>query len=96
MVYRGPVLPPPAQLVIVKIFFFLAHLIFVDPRNFGPQLSLTKINYQSNKLTVTMTETQKHQQQHITTSRCTSTAILDMRHADNNSSKRATWQATWI
>ena len=38
---------------------FLAHLIFVDPRNFGPQLSLTKINYQSNKLTVTMTETQK-------------------------------------
>ena len=45
--------------IVVKIFFFLAHLIFVDPRNFGPQLSLTKINYQSNKLTVTMTETQK-------------------------------------
>ena len=59
MVYRGPVLPPPSPARHRENILFLAHLIFVDPRNFGPQLSLTKINYQSNKLTVTMTETQK-------------------------------------
>ena len=94
MVLSRPGAASPSSARHRENILFLAHLIFVDPRNFGPQLSLTKINYQSNKLTVTMTETQKHQQQHITTSRCTSTAILDMRHADNNSSKRATWQAT--